>query len=203
MTYVTVTVWQVSSLRNKDSLRDACLEAARDVIIDLGWRRTTITEVARRAGVSRMTIYRTWSDMRELFADVLAREWAGVVRSESVRGVSTRAAFVAVIVAVTRQMRHDPLFQRIVELDPEMILPHLLQRRGLEQERIIAAYVKAIELGQRSGEIRAGDPATMARALLLTGTGFLLSMGVVVDDGVTEEALDAEFAHILDRNLAP
>lgn len=203
MTYVTVTVLHVPSLRNKDQVKEACLEAARDAIIDLGWRRTTITEVARRAGVSRMTIYRSWSDMGQLFADVLVREWAGVVRAEATAGTSTREALVAAIVAVTRQMRHDALFQRVIELDPELILPYLLQRRGLEQERIITGYVRAIKTGQKAGEIRDGDPATMARALLLTGTGFLLSIRVVADDGVSEEALDAEFAHILDRTLAP
>jgi AcrR family transcriptional regulator len=193
----------VASLRNKDRVREACLDAARESIIDLGWRRTTITEVARRADVSRMTIYRTWSDMGQLFDDVLNREWADVVRVETAGGTSTRAALVAVIVGVTRRMRHDALFQRVLELDPEMILPYLLQSRGREQERIIAGYVSAIEQGQSTGEIRAGDPAAMARALLLTGTGFLLSVPVVADGDVTEEALDAEFAHILDRTLAP
>ena len=29
---------------------DAYLDAARDCILDVGWRRTTLTEVARRAG---------------------------------------------------------------------------------------------------------------------------------------------------------
>ena len=33
-----------------------------------GVRRTTLTDVARRAGVSRMTIYRRWPDVRTLVA---------------------------------------------------------------------------------------------------------------------------------------
>jgi AcrR family transcriptional regulator len=45
----------MSSLRH-NSVRDGYLDAARDCILDVGWRRTTLTEVARRAGVSRMTI---------------------------------------------------------------------------------------------------------------------------------------------------
>src|SRR6478736_1534266 len=62
--------------------RDAYLDAARDCILDVGWRRTTLTEVARRAGVSRMTIYRTWADMPTLLGDLMTREWAGVVTDE-------------------------------------------------------------------------------------------------------------------------
>src|SRR5215210_7316260 len=62
--------------------RDAYLDAARDCILDVGWRRTTLTEVARRAGVSRMTIYRTWADMPTLLGDLMTREWAGVVTDQ-------------------------------------------------------------------------------------------------------------------------
>src|SRR3954447_68430 len=61
--------------------RDAYLDAARACILDVGWRRTTLTEVARRAGVSRMTIYRTWADMPQLLGDLMTREWAGVVNA--------------------------------------------------------------------------------------------------------------------------
>ena len=73
----------MTSLRHNDSSKtaavDAYLDAARDCILDLGWRRTTLTEVARRAGVSRMTIYRSWPDMPQLLGDLMTREWAGIV----------------------------------------------------------------------------------------------------------------------------
>ena len=67
--------------RIEQSPRDAYLDAARACILDVGWRRTTLTEVARRAGVSRMTIYRTWSDMPELLGDLMTREWGELVAS--------------------------------------------------------------------------------------------------------------------------
>src|SRR5690349_13584366 len=111
--------------------RDAYLDAARDCILDVGWRRTTLTEVARRAGVSRMTIYRTWADMPTLLSDLMTREWAGVVTDQ----VATDGAQPAItritdgIVGTVRQLRQNELFVRIVELDPELILPYLFSRR--------------------------------------------------------------------------
>ena len=69
----------MTSLRHNADPRDAYLDAARACILDVGWRRTTLTEVARRAGVSRMTIYRAWADMPTLLGDLMTREWAGVV----------------------------------------------------------------------------------------------------------------------------
>src|ERR1700752_3666657 len=74
----------MTSLRHNtglDQREHAYLDAARDCILDVGWRRTTLTEVARRAGVSRMTIYRTWSDMPELLGDLMTREWGELVAS--------------------------------------------------------------------------------------------------------------------------
>jgi len=196
-------VLHVSSIRNSDHVREACLDAARLSIIDLGWRRTTLTEVARRAGVSRMTIYRSWADMDALLGDLLRREWAEVIRGEGAHHIETREQFVAAIVAVTRAMRRSELYRRVIELDPQLILPYLLERRGAAQDTLLAGYVATITAGQQTGQIRAGDPDTIARGLLLTGTGFLLSMPVMADDAVTEDALDAEFAHILDRILTP
>src|SRR3954466_3867738 len=67
--------------RQADSA-DLALDAARDCILAVGWSRTTLTEVARRAGVSRMTIYRRWPDMRALLGDLMTREWSGLVRTD-------------------------------------------------------------------------------------------------------------------------
>src|SRR5215210_5959539 len=149
--------------------RDAYLDAARACILDVGWRRTTLTEVARRAGVSRMTIYRTWADMPTLLGDLMTREWADVV-TDQVSAEGDRPAIeriVAGIVGTVRMLRHNELFVRIVELDPELILPYLFSRRGRSQELILALTAEAIAEGQKSKEIRRGNPVAIARGLLL------------------------------------
>src|SRR6478672_8582132 len=60
---------------------DAYLDAAREAILAVGWSRTTLTDIARRAGVSRMTLYRRWPDTQTLLADLMTREWGHVVES--------------------------------------------------------------------------------------------------------------------------
>jgi AcrR family transcriptional regulator len=185
--------------------RDAYLDAARDCILDVGWRRTTLTEVARRAGVSRMTIYRTWADMPQLLGDLMTREWAGVVSDE----VDTDGGHPAVdrivggIVGTVRALRQNELFVRIVELDPELILPYLFSRRGRSQELILSITADAVEQGQRTGEIRAGNPTAIARGVLLAVHGFVLSVHTMVDDEATESELDAELATLITRTLQP
>ena len=189
-----------------DSPRDGYLDAARACILDVGWRRTTLTEVARRAGVSRMTIYRSWADMPKLLGDLMTREWAGVVDA-AVADVDQDAPrldrLVGDIIGTVRALRENELFVRIVELDPELLLPYLLSRRGRSQEAILVLSEGQVREGQAEGVIRAGNPAAIARGLLLAAHGFVLSAHTMVDDRADEDELDAELALLLTRALAP
>jgi AcrR family transcriptional regulator len=186
--------------------RDAYLDTARECILDVGWRRTTLTEVARRAGVSRMTIYRAWSDMQQLLGDLMTREWGTVVAAAVAAGESDAdpvKRLVEGIVGTVRGLRENELFLRIIELDPELLLPYLLSRRGRSQDAILALTDQQIRDGQKVGAIRAGNPTAMARALLLATHGFVLSALTMVDDAVTEAELDDELRLTLARALAP
>ena len=187
----TVTHDVTSSQPRDDqpSPRDAYLDAARDCILDVGWRRTTLTEVARRAGVSRMTIYRTWADMPQLLADLMTREWGGVVAdalADEDPDAPTVERLVGDIVGTVRRLRENELFVRIVELDPELILPYLFSRRGRSQDAILELTVAGDRATARPPARSA--PATRSRwpaAMLLAAHGFVLSAHTMVDDEVT------------------
>lgn len=184
--------------------RDAYLDAARECLLDLGWRRTTLTEVARRAGVSRMTIYRSWADMPTLLGDLMTREWSGIVDqttdvpqpSDPVDGL------VEQVLATVHALRTNELFVRIVEVDPELVLPYLLSRRGRSQDHVLSVLVAAIEAAQAAGLVRPGRPTAIARALVLTVHGFVLSAHTMVDDDLTEAELDDELRLVVTRVLA-
>ncbi len=183
--------------------RDTYLDAARDCILDVGWRRTTLTEVARRAGVSRMTIYRTWADMPRLLSDLMTREWGAVVEAQT-QDDQDKSAIERItdgIVGTVRALRENELFVRIVEVDPELILPYLFVRRGRSQDLILAITTQAIEEGQRRGEIRQDTAVGIARGLLLAAHGFVLSAHTMVDDEVSLEELDAELALLVSGTL--
>src|SRR5699024_8806266 len=67
----------------RTSSRDRALTSARDSLLEIGTRRTTMVEVARRSGVGRTTLYRHWKDVSALFADLLTRELSAAVDSRS------------------------------------------------------------------------------------------------------------------------
>jgi AcrR family transcriptional regulator len=195
----------MTSLRHiaspEPSPRDTYLDAARACILDVGWRRTTLTEVARRAGVSRMTIYRTWSDMPQLLGDLMTREWGAVVAAAAnvPDQAGTVERIVGTAVRAVRALRDNELFVRIVELDPELLLPYLLNRRGRSQQAILDLVSAQLRQGQAIGQVRDGDPDVVARALLLATHGFVLSSHTMVDEQASEEDLDAELRQLLTR----
>jgi AcrR family transcriptional regulator len=196
----------MSSLRHTaDPRLDAYLDAARDCILDVGWRRTTLTEVAKRAGVSRMTIYRAWSDMGSLLGDLMTREWVGIAAATRVAAVDTTtpAGIAAAALSTVRALRDNELFVRIVELDPDLMLPYLLSRRGRSQEALIEILAAEIESGQGSGAIRDGDAVLMARSLTLAAHGFVFSAMTMTDHGVGLADLDAEYARLVTASLQP
>ncbi len=181
------------------------LDAARDSLLDVGWKRSTLTDVARRAGVSRMTIYRTWPDMRSLLGDLMAREWAEVVATVTLDAADARPAprrIADAVVAMARGLRANDLFRRILDVDPELLLPYLLERRGRSQAAILEILVGEIRAGQSAGEVRAGSPDVLARTVLLAAHGVTLSARTMTGDGVEVEDLEAELAAFIGRGLA-
>ena len=133
---------------------DAYLDAAREAILAVGWSRTTLTDIARRAGVSRMTLYRRWPDTETLLADLMTREWGRVVEAAAVAVGApddTRQRITRGVVATVRSLRANALLRRIVDVDPEVLLPYLLDRRGRSQEGLLDALERPLADGQRDG----------------------------------------------------
>lgn len=202
----------MSSIRHKGP-DDGYLDAAREAILAVGWSRTTLTDIARRAGVSRMTLYRRWPDTQALLADLMTREWRRVVGEVTERTVSGTATdslrgLADAVVAAVRGLRANELLRRIIDVDPELLLPYLLDRRGRSQESLAITTATAIGEGQAEGTIRTGDPDVLARSLLLACHGFALSAHTMTDGpGPSRDAdvsaYDAELAHLVERFLQP
>ena len=198
----------MTSIRHNDGPDDALLDAARRCILDVGWKRTTLTDVARRAGVSRMTIYRRWPDMQTLLADLMTREWAVVVEDAALTEAASPLQRLAGGVAATvRQLRGNELFAKILEVDPELLLPYLLDRRGRTQDAILGLVEAVILEGQADGSVRAGDPRLLARSLMLAAHGFALSTQTMTGTpelpGPSEADLDGELRALVERYLQP
>ncbi len=177
------------------------------MILTVGWKRATLTDVARRAGVSRMTVYRAYPDMQSILADLMTREWGADIDQvvtevdgvgDGLPDVIARRFSVAVVA-----LRENELFRRIVDVDPEQLLPYLIDRRGRTQDAILDVLASRIAEGQASGEVRAGDPQLLARSLMLSAHGFAISVHTMADDDLAQADFDAELTTFVRRYLTP
>lgn len=199
----------MTSIRHNRRDDDAVLDAARDCVLAVGVRRTTLTDVARRAGVSRMTLYRRWPDVRALVGDVMTREWVAVALGAT-PGLNTarsaRAQLVDGLVDGLRAFRGHPLLRKILEVDPELLLPYLFDRRGASQDALLEFVLEALHAGHADGSIRPDHAVRQSRAVLLVVQSFALSLQTMTDDGDPELAdttFHDELRHILERTLTP
>lgn len=193
----------MSSHRHISRSEDRYLDAARACILATGWTRTTLTDVARRAGVSRMTIYRRWPDMQTLLADLMTREWSTVV-AEVASGEGSGTAPQRIGAGVARAvaaLRANDLLRKIVDVDPELLLPYLLHRRGRSQDNILAMLEPLVAKGQAEGTVRAGDPRLLARSVLLAAHGFTLSAGTMAEEDLPPAAYDDALTELVERFL--
>lgn len=182
---------------------DPILDAARASVLDLGLRRTTLAEVARRAGVSRMTVYRQYGDLAAIVSALLTRELLGLMeaaREELAGRPTARDRLVEAGVLVVARLASHPLWCKVLDLDPELLLPLIVDRFGSSQRAIVAALAEEVRVGQADGSVREGDPGLLATCLLLTAQSFVFSARVIAAEHKTEQT-GPELRRLLDGYL--
>ena len=111
-----------------DAAADRIAAAALEQFAEFGIRRSTMSDIARRAGVSKMTIFRHFTNKQGLVEDVIARElrralaeidrrWGAgsTIEERLVEGFGFAVSFV----------RGHPLFDKLLRAEPDMLLPLL------------------------------------------------------------------------------
>jgi AcrR family transcriptional regulator len=177
---------------------DRILAAAASCVIDFGVDRVTLAEIARRAGVSRPTVYRRWRDTRSVLAALLTRHITAALGEVPVRG-GDRQALVDRVVAVAERLRRDDLVMAV--LRSELALVYIAQRLGSSQQMLIDALAENLRAAQRDGSVRPGDPRQLAAMVLLI-TQSTIQSAQIVRPILDADALAAELAYSLNGYLS-
>jgi len=183
--------------------QEQILDAAYDLLLAVGMRRLNMADIARSASVSRATLYRHWPNASSVVGALVTREFAGETAQAFVADTATaRAGLVSGVVAIVRSIRVHPLMRKIIDVDPEFLLPYLVVRRGTSTKHQLDVMEMALQAGRADGSIRVGKVALQARAIWLLACSFTLTAPVLADE-VSLEDLDRALAELLDRYLAP
>jgi len=183
----------------------ALLAAARDCAASVGVRRTTVADIARRAGASRMTVYRLFPDARSLWSTLLAREFEEVIRDAEEQSAHLATALerlVETTLIALRRVSEDPLVRRVLELDTELLVPYIVERLGQSQRLAIGAFRRLLDEGHVDGSIRPADETAVSYCLQLVVGAFILATRVTEREASTE-AVAGELRRMLTAYLRP
>jgi AcrR family transcriptional regulator len=189
------------SISNDESvdIGDRILDAAASCVVAFGVERVTLAEIARRAGVSRPTVYRRWPDTQSILAALLTARILGAVQRVPSRGPG-REALVERIVAVTNEIRGDDVVMAVLHFAPRVAMVYITERLGVSQQVVIDVLASAIEQAQAEGSVRVGDPRRLAAMVLLI-TQSAVQSAQIVESILDPDALSAELTHSLNGYL--
>jgi AcrR family transcriptional regulator len=190
----------VSNVESVD-VGDRILTAAASCVRDFGVQRVTVAEIARRAGVSRPTVYRRWPDTSTILAALLTDRITGAWRQVPSRGTG-RQALVERVTAVADRLRRDELIRTVLRSAPELAMVYISDRLGTSQQILIGVLADEIHKAQQDNSVRHADPRALAAMVLLI-TQSAIQSGQIVEPILDADALGVELAYALNGYLCP
>jgi len=180
-----------------DELGERILDAAVEAASIHGITRLSVADVAKRAGLSRPTLYKRYPSKQALVSAAIVREAAKVIGAvqqavDAVDRSDGKGALIAGIGTALRLLREHPLLDRIVRSEPEMLVPALTTDDGL----VLSAVRPPIEamIADRFGPL---DPVSSRRIADML-TRLLISYALNAPDDPPEVVATVVAAVIMD-----
>ncbi|MET0132172.1 MAG: TetR/AcrR family transcriptional regulator [Kibdelosporangium sp.] len=198
----------LSGGQDTDPVGESILDAALAEFLAYGLRRTNVDVVAKRAGVSRATLYRRFENKEVLVQGVLVREcrrFFGSIAAAVAELPTATERLVEGFVVGIRYTRRDPLLSRLLASDPEALLPYLTVDGGL-----VVAVARDFLVGQGRG-LPGGDkpvdgrsPAGVAEIFVRLAISFTLTGDscIPLDDDEAVRAFARSYLAVLMRPAA-
>ncbi|MEU9618721.1 MULTISPECIES: TetR/AcrR family transcriptional regulator [unclassified Streptomyces] len=161
-----------------DALSEQILDAAREQFMTFGLRRSTVDDVAKRARVSRVTVYRRIGNKDSLVSACLLREYRRFVVEvdDAVAALpTTEDRLVEGFAAVLRHIREHPLIGGLLRLEPETMLPFLTLESGPAFLAIREYLADRLRHARRAEGRPDSDPAPVAELMVRITVSFLLN----------------------------
>jgi len=155
------------------------LDAALAQFEEIGIRRSTIEDIARRAGIDRVTVYRRVGSKDDVIQAVLAREARRLIDQVSAATAplpTLEERITTAFAATVLHIRRNALFNRMVALDGDTFLPRITTQASPLLTMGIAAAVGLLDQAQADGLLEpVPDPAGISEILIRLVHSFVLT----------------------------
>lgn len=182
------TVWLDHLLDQASPHQDATerqiMDAALELFLLYGLRRTTLGQIAKQAGVGRPTLYRRFADKDAVIQAVFMREarrqihdiWLKVKDLES-----PEDALIEAFVSSIRAFNSHPLVSRLMATEPEVILPYLTVKATPFLNLLHSLLTDTARVLQQAGHFPGMDVAYLLEVLARLFGSLVVTPSELVD----------------------
>jgi len=148
--------------------RTAILETSRDLFIDHGYAATSMSQVARKVGITKATIYHHFKDKRSLMDELVAQ--AMTVMAETLDALARESVPSARLAMAARRafgfLSRNADIMQVARRE----IPGFRESMRTDGGRFLRAYEELISEsimeGRRKGTFRAIDPSEAAHVFM-------------------------------------
>ncbi|MQY26127.1 TetR/AcrR family transcriptional regulator [Nocardia aurantia] len=175
----------VGQVDETDDIRSRLLEAAYEQFCRIGVQRSTMEDVARRANLSRITVYRRFTTKDALVEQVIQREFRRyfdqfLLDIQDAETVSDRV--VVGFVSSLRAIRDNPLIGGLLIAEPDRLVSSLIGDQGRTVAAVRQFVAGQLRREQRAGQIDARvDTQVVAELMVRVCASFLTIPSEVID----------------------
>jgi AcrR family transcriptional regulator len=177
---------------------DPFLDAAASCFARFGVAHTTVPDVARELGVSRMTVYRRLGSVHDALRSLLARELHRLVVHLASRldgAPPSPETIVELTEVVVRDATSHPVLRKSLADEPELVGPVLLDSFAGIVDNVTAVASPVLASAMQAGLVRPQDPVVL--------TDWLVRITVSVIASPPPQELRSSLAQVLLPLLSP
>jgi len=170
---------------NGDRTRTRLLDAAYEQFCRMGIQRSSMEDVARRAGLSRITLYRRFATKDELVEQVMLREFRRyfdrfLVDIQQAESAADRV--VLGFVSSLRAIRGNPMIGGLISAEPNLVAGSMIGDDGLMLATVRQFLAAQLRQEQRAGNVSSDlDTDLVAEMMVRISASFLAIPSHVID----------------------
>lgn len=192
----------IERVDDTDEARARILDAAYAQFCRMGIQRSTMEDVARRAGVSRITVYRRFASKDVLVEHVVRREFRRyfdqfLVEIEQAETVADRV--VLGFVSSLRAIRGNPLIGGLIDIEPDLLVASMIGDGGQTLATVRQFVAGQLRREQHAGTVSPDLNIDLAAELMVRISASFL----VIPSHVVDIDDDEHLANVARRFLVP